>query len=401
MKNWLGTIMTVFTMAPACFAGDPLDDLIDQIREATLFQSADGKMSLDLDFYLTSDNWVVSQPPPGIMVTNQEYLASPRLSLLGTLNLNECISIFALGNVDRGFDPTDEAFQIRPDEYFLRVNPFDGVAKFTFGKEATSYGQWVNRHYSWDNPMVNAPLAYEWITTVKANTGKLARKTVAEDRATWVPMIWGPSYTSGGLLNGTIDLFDWAFEIKNAALSSNPDQWDLWEHQLYGDALTYSGRVGWRPATEWNLGASASIGSYVEPGAFEGWQDLHQTVAGADISWAHGALEVWSEVNWSQFEVLQGANSLAGDVSLVSYFIESKWKLAPSWWLAGRWNQQLYGDKPNSTEQWDNNVWRIDACLGWRLDRSLTVKAQYSYADEAGPIAQGQHVFDLQLVLEF
>lgn len=382
-------------------AGDPLDDLFDEIRAATQFESTDGKVSLDFDFFITQDNWVVSQPPPGIIVTNQEYLASPRLSMLGTLNMGEKLSLFAMGDVDRGFDPTDQSIQIRPDVYFLRIDPFEGVAQARIGAMQTGYGQWANRHLSWQNPLVNAPLTYEWISAVRGDNGRVAKKTVADVRATWLPMIWGPSYTSGGQINGTIDLFDYAFEIKNDALSSNPDEWALWEHEFYGNALTYSGRLGWRPQTEWTIGASASSGSYITPNAFDGWENYKQTNFGADLAWAHGPLELWSEVNWSSYDVLAGTNSKAGTVSVVSYFIESKWKFETAWWLAGRWNQQLYGDKPNSTDQWDNDVWRIDGCLGWHLDRSLTLKAQYSYTDEMGDLKQGEHVFDLQIVLGF
>ena len=410
----ISAFLVSFALTQLCLAGDVLDQITDEIRQGTFFQSDDGKTSLDFDFYTTVDNWVVSQPPPGIMQTGENYLNSPRLSMLGTFNVNEWMSIFALGNVDRGFDPTDESIQIRPDIYFVKLNPFDGIAKGLFGKTQTTYGQWANRHFSWNNPLVNAPLTYEWLTTALgsgSNAGKLGSKKLAANRNTWVPVIWGPSYTTGGQFTGTIDVFDYGFEIKNTALSSAPDEWDLWNHGFYGDALTYSGRVGWRPRTDWNLGISGSTGSYLTPNSVADWQSYKQNVAGADISWAHGPLEVWSEVNWSSFDVRRGINSQAGTVGLVSYFVESKWKFAPSWWLAGRWNQQLYGDKPNSNEQWDNNVWRIDACLGWRLDRSLTVKTQVSYTDEQGPNPtsggvslpnkQGEYLFDLQLVFSF
>jgi hypothetical protein len=110
---------------------------------------------------------------------------------------------------------------------------------------------------------------------------------------------------------------------------------------------------------------------------------------------------VWSEVTWTSFEI----PGPVGTVSLVSYFLESKWKFAPGWWLSGRWNQQLYDDirDPATGRQvsWDNDVWRIEACVGWHIDRSVTVKAQYSYADQAGPIDQGQNLFDLQLIFGF
>ena len=130
------------------------------------------------------------------------------------------------------------------------------------------------------------------------------------------------------------------------------------------------------------------------------WYDYSQTMAGADVAWAHGHLEVWSEVNWSSWEV----PGQVGTVALVSYFVESKWKFSPGWWLASRWNQQLYDDITDSAGNqvaWDNDVWRIEACVGWQVDRTVTLKAQYSFADQSGPVDQGQDLFDLQLVIGF
>ncbi|NBX36752.1 MAG: hypothetical protein EBR10_05960 [Planctomycetes bacterium] len=392
--------------AAAC-AGDPLDDVVDQIRDMTSFQSEKGDVSLDFDFYATVDNWVISQPPPGIMVTGQNYLNSPRLSMLGTLQVQEWLSIFALGDVDRGFDPTDGSIQIRPDVYYAKISPFGGILQGKFGAIPTSYGQWVNRHFSWQNPLVNAPLAYEWFMGIRGDTARITPKTAPANRSTWLPIIWGPSYTSGGQFNGTLDRIDWAFEFKNDALSSAVPYWQLWENPLDGSALTYTGRLGWRPTTEWNIGASGSTGSYVVPNSFQGWQNYLQNNVGVDVSWAHGDLELWGEAHWSNFNVRSGPLSPAGTVGVVSYFMETRWRFDAQWWLAGRWNQQVYGDAPGSSESWDNDVWRIDACVGWRLDRTLTVKTQFSYTDESGPPPtgqpnkQGQYVFDLQLVFAF
>jgi hypothetical protein len=402
--------------APASAQGDPLDDLADAVREATIFETPDRTFSFDLDMYLTMDNFVMSQPPPPIIDAGGNYLANPRLSLLGQVDLYDWITMFALGRVDRGFDPTDESLQARPDEYYAQFDPFDGPFRFTAGKFGTSYGQWARRYFEWDNPMTTAPLAYEWITTVGDGTnaltvapsvaGFLNRKNLVGDRSKWVPAIWGPSYTTGFRFDGSAAIFDYAFEIKNNALSSRPGEWDLWDHGFYGQGLTYQGRFGVRPVTDWSLGVSGSSGAYLIPSAAgvpagTQWYDYKQNAAGFDVSWAHGPLEAWSEVQWTSFDV-PGA---VGTVALVSYFIEGRWKFSPGWWLSGRWNQQLYDDiRDPATGQdvaWDNDVWRLEACVGWKVDRSLTVKAQYSFADQSGPIDQGQSLFDLQLVLGF
>ena len=396
--------------------GDRLDDLADHVREATFFQSEGGDVSFDTDLYLTSDTLITSAPAPGIYKAGSDVLASPRISLLGQLNVTDKVTLFALGRADRGFDATDGVAKARPDEYYLRLDPLDGPVRFTVGKFGAAYGQWARRYLEWDNPMVTAPLAYEWITTagdgLTAPTvappvaGFLARKGREADRTRWAPIVWGPAYCSGFRLDGTLSRFDYAFEIKNNALSSRPSEWDLWDHGLYGDGLTYQGRLGFRPITDWTIGVGGSSGAYLLPdsqGVPVGtrWYDYSQNAVGLDVSWAHGPFEVWSEAHWSSFEV----PGPVGTVALVTYFVEGKWKFSPGWWVSGRWNQQLYDDivdpATGSETPWDNDVWRAEACIGWHVNRSVTVKAGYSYADQDGPIAQGQNLFDLQLIFGF
>ena len=115
------------------------------------------------------------------------------------------------------------------DEYFLRYTPFeDSRLNFQFGKFATVVGTWVLRHNSWNNPFINAPLPYENVLVITDHVAPaspaafLARRNKFDDKRTWVPVIWGPSYASGGSIFGRIDKYEYAFEVKNVALSSRP-----------------------------------------------------------------------------------------------------------------------------------------------------------------------------------
>jgi hypothetical protein len=401
-------------LVPAASASDPLDDVADAVRDFTLFETPDGQVSLDFDLYLTMDNLFMSQPPPGIIVNPDTYLPSPRLSILGQLDVSDWMTLFALGRVDRGFDPTDGDAEVRPDEYYLQLDPAEGHLRFTAGKFGTSYGQWARRYFEWDNPMTNAPLAYEWVTTVgdgndaptvaPSRAAFLNRKNQVIPRNKWLTAIWGPSYTTGFRFDGTSAIFDYAFEVKNNALSSRPTEWDLWNHGFYGNALTYTGRFGVRPVTDWNVGVSGSSGAYLVPNApgipAGSWTDYSQQAAGIDVSWAHGPVETWAEAHWVSFEV----PGPVGAVGLWTWFVESKWKFMPGWWTAGRFNQQLYDDIADGfggTTPWGNDVWRVDWCVGWHVDRTATIKFQYSYTDESGPVGQGRNLFDVQLVFAF
>jgi len=417
---------------------DPMDDFQDTAREATAFQSKDGGVNLDFDFYFSMDNWGMSQPPPPIIQNSDNYLASPRLSVLAQNDFYDIGKIVVLGRLDRGFDPTDGSAQVRPDEFFFVGDPLDGAFRVTAGKMGTGMGQWSRRYVEWENPMVNAPLAYEWLTTATSNGAGaysssvtaipivnpfgviigykyiysnqggagafLNRRNVVSNRSTWLPIIWGPAYTSGARVDGTVEQFDYVFEIKNHAPSSSPADWNPWNH-FYATGLNYAGRLGWRPTMEWNLGVSASTGPYLNPDA-EGmtggnsWYNYNQNVIGMDASWAQGPLQLWGEGWWSSFDIPGGV----GTVSLWSYFLESKWKFATGWWLSTRWNQQIYGEIANPSggyTPWGNDVWRVDACLGYSINRMVTLKMQYSYTGESGSLQQGQHLGDVQVVFAF
>ena len=210
---------------------------------------------------------------------------------------------------DRGFDPRSEIRQARFDEYLLRYTPFDEpVLNLQVGKFATVVGNWVQRHLSWDNPFINAPLPYENIAIVSdqlivpGTPAFLRRQQSPDNKPAWLPIIWGPDYASGASVFGSIAKFDYAFEIKNAALASHPELWDArdigWEYP------TFSGRLGLRPATEWNVGTSFSYGHYLSPeaedaAAFPSGKslgDFHQLMVGSDLSYAWHHLQLWAEL---------------------------------------------------------------------------------------------------------
>jgi len=400
--------------APTASSNDPFEDAVDRLKQFHSIESPDGGFRVSSDFWLTQDFMVFDQPPPAFVQTGQSQIYWPAVSGLMSIEAGDHLSFVALGQAYRGFDPKDASLNANLDEYFAVIKPLDTNALIIKGGTfATCYGQWVNRHFSFQNPLINAPLMYEGLTNVTdgANGATatptraqfLNRKNVVNQVASWVPVIWGPSYTSGGQIGGTWQKFDYALELKNAGLSSRPSEWQFWNKDFSNPTLT--GRIGFRPDAAWNLGLSGSGGSYTAANptttqALNAW-DTTQTVLGTDISWAHGSLEVWGEFAWSQFRIpnLEPADTY-------TYFLETKWKFAQQFWLAGRWNQQMYGNfgsvtPPGGTTNWGNNLWRIDACVGWKIDRFAQFKVQYSFAHEDGFEQQASNLFALQLVVEF
>ena len=406
---------------------DPMESFLERLRQFQSFGTEDGQISFNADLWLTLDYMVFSTPPPGFIQTSNGQIFAPTLSGLFTLDISKHLEFVFLGLVNRGFDPTETSVQSQPAEYYTQLTPFDTpVLNFKGGKFQTAFGQWTNRHFSTQNSLINAPMMYGQMTSVTDGnagagiapntTSMVARKNVAPPVTKWIPIVWGPSYASGFQLNGTVGTLqqlDWAFEMKNASLSSRPQEWDLWNRGF--NYPTFTGRAGYRPDAAWNIGVSGSSGSYISQAAYDRFSNTskagssigesRQNVVGTDISYAHGPLEFWSEFAWSQYEVPDAkAGKAVGNIGAYSYFIESKWKFMPQFWLSGRWNQQLYSNVTpagGSETPWYNNLWRADACLGFKINRFTQFKVQYSYTEEAGNVDPGQNLFAVELVIQF
>src|SRR5581483_12482791 len=90
-------------------------------------------------------------------------------------------------------------------------------------------------------------------------------RDIYADKRLRLPIIWGPSYATGASIFGGFGKFNYAVEVKNTALASQPYAWDLSEVSFTHP--TYSARLGWEPNAMWKIGISGSTGSYLLPEA--------------------------------------------------------------------------------------------------------------------------------------
>ena len=406
-------------MALVAFSRALNADFLDEANEKLSLSLFHNQVRLQLSGTFDFETYFIEQPPPGLIFTNDNFLANPRLMLFLDAQIGSYISAFVQARLDRGFDPSDEGAQVRLDEYAIRISPLRDIPlTVQFGKFGTVVGNWVPRHYSWDNPFINAPLPYENVTGVWDSEAPEDVDDLFywghvpyEDHTTFgngysdkylrLPVIWGPSYASGVSVSGAIGKFDYAAELKNASLSSRPESWDL--TQVGFDHPTFSGRVGVRPNEMWNIGFSGSIGPYFRPEAAatlpvgKGIGDYCQILLGQDVSFAWHRFQLWAEVFQSRFEVPN-----VGDADVLSYYIEAKYKIISQLFAAVRWNQQLFDTVPDEDEQirWGNDVFRVDGVLGYRFNNYVQLKLQYSFTHEDAEQI-GEHLFATQFTIRF
>jgi hypothetical protein len=400
-------IVAGFCFVALTTTGFAAEDFLDRVEDALTITAFNENVRAQLSGLADLEFFRVDQPPPGLIDTRHHFLFNPRLSLFLDAQLGPHVYFFAQSRVDRDFDPSDKAVQVRLDEYALRVSPWnDGRLDLQVGKFATVVGNFVKRHLSWENPFVTAPLPYENLTAVSdivapASFQRFVYGAIPAEYGN-IPLIWGPNYTTGASVAGRIGKFEYAGEIKNSALGSRPKSWDA--TQIGFDHPVFNARVGLQPNESWNVGFSASNGPYFRPEAASTLPpgrsigDYRELLLGQDISFARHHLQLWAEFYEARFEVPR-----VGNVDTFAYYLEGKYKFTPEFFAALRWNQQLFAtvSHDGDTVRWGRNIWRIDSAIGYRFTPHTQLKLQYSLQDETSQSQRFSHILAAQFTVRF
>ncbi len=380
--------------------GGAVEELFDRVDESLTLSAFDDRWRARLSGLLDLEGYFFQQPTPGLLNTAGDRLFAPRLTLFLDTQFGPHLYAFAQSRLDRGFDPGDGPARARLDEYAIRFTPGDdGRFRLQAGKFAAVTGNWNARHLSWDNPFINAPLPYENVTTIFDREAPARAADFVhglnEPKYEYNPVAWGPAYGTGLSASGQLGRFDYAAEMKNTSLSARPESWDATE--IGFGHPTFSGRMGFRPGPEWNLGISGSAGPYLRPEAAtmlpagRGVGDYREWVVAQDLRFEWHRLQLWAEVYEARFEVPR-----VGEADTLAYYIEAKYKFTPRFFGALRWNQQLFGTVPNGVGgrvAWDRDLWRVDLAAGYRFTAHTQLKLQYGFQQETvGPHRSGSSV---------
>lgn len=396
------------------------DDFFDRLEDRLSASFLGDDLRARLSGTVETEGYRFTTPAPGLLNAGGRDLFAPRLAVFLDSQIGRHAYVFAQARVDHGFDPAgDETLRLRLDEYALRYTPWlNGRLHLQVGKFATVVGNWVPRHGAWGNPFITAPLPYENLTgvwdseAVKTSAALLQWAHLrpglpafitAREKYLRLPIIWGPSYTVGAAAFGTTGKFSYAAEIKNASLSSRPEEWSdgttaRWRHPTFG------GRLGWHPNAMWAVGLSASTGSYLRPFAQPtlvrgaSLESYRETVVAGDVGFAWHHWQAWAEVFTARFAI-----PTVGHADTTAYYAEVKYKFTPQFFGAVRWNQQLFARIPDRAgpTAWGRAAWRIDLAPGYRFTPHTQFKLQYSLTREAGAPRAHATTLAAQFTLRF
>jgi len=307
----------------------------------------------------------------------------------------------------------------RPRAYalYLRVRPWIG-RRFDVqaGRIPPTFGAFPRRSYESENPLIGYPLAYQYLTSLRADAipasadellqmrgrGWLATYTgsvVGPRDAPGVPLVTAFRWDTGVQAHVASDVVNVTASITTGTLSNPRFSDDNAGRQV-------AGRVSAHPVAGLVIGVSAAHGPFVtSDAASAGAQGNHtfdQTAWGGDVEYSRGYYLVRVETVFSQWTLpALKAPLIDGPLQALGTSVEGRYKLLPGFYVAARMDHLGFNRIAGSAglQSWDAPVTRFEAGGGYSLQRNLLLKlaAQFDARDggrtRKAQLVAGQLVF--------
>ncbi|MDE3156302.1 MAG: hypothetical protein KGN76_14465 [Acidobacteriota bacterium] len=288
---------------------------------------------------------------------------------------------------------------LRPYALYVRVRPWTRHAfDIQAGRIPPVFGAFSRRPYDADNPLVGTPLAYQYLTSLRAD----ALPASADDLLRMRGRGWYASYPIGSSDGGhglpLVTAFRWDTGIEVSvgdrmqpvSLSVAVTNGTL-SNPLVGDdnaGKQLSGRVEWRPVPGLIVGASGARGPFVARAASNALpagvprDGLTQTAFGVDAEYSSGYWLVRGEAIVSRWRVPPvSAPFITSPLQAVSAFVEGRYTILPGVYLAGRVDHLGFSTITGSAgpETWDAPVTRFEVGGGYSLQRNVLLKLAFQH----------------------
>jgi hypothetical protein len=314
---------------------------------------------------------------------------APRLRVFADVFLGDHVYSLVEVRGDRGPAPANRRPQVGLEQAFVRIVSDGARAGVQAGRFASPFGAYPLRHLTVVDPFLRPPLPYDYRTTMNSS---LAPADVADllrwknwpelFRAPGVPPVWDVPYQWGAMLFGRLGPADLRVAAMNSAPSSDPEVWGFDGDRLRHPSWVVGTRV--KASASLELGASYSRGPWMEeitrgvvlppPGApadapVPSHWDFEQEIVSADFAYARGPAMVRGEAMLDFWQV----PNVSGRPSERLFTLEVQTDVGPGLSVAGRVGYIDF--RPVSLAaggrtDWDDDVLRTEASLGYRLVRN-------------------------------
>jgi hypothetical protein len=302
---------------------------------------------------------------------------------------------------------------------YLRIRPWT-KRRFDLqvGRVPPTFGAFPRRSYEADNPLIGYPLAYQYLTSLRADAvpanadellsmrgrGWLANYSVGDlSAAPGVPLATAFRWDTGVQAHAANDFVELTAAITSGTLS-NP----LFRDDNAGRQIAT--RVALHPLAGLIVGASAAHGPFLTRQAAQAAvgseQDgaFAQTAWGGDLEYSRGYYLLRAETVYSQWTMPSlGSPAVSQPLRAVATSVEGRYKIRPGFYVAARGDHlgfnEIAGSAGSST--WDAPMSRIEVGGGYSIQRNLLMKISAQDNRRDGGRTRRSRLVEGQLVFWF
>lgn len=325
-----------------------------------------------------------------------------RMGVTADVRITDRVSFLTEMRSENGDSP-------RPYAMFVRVRPFkERPIDIQAGRIPPTFGAFSRRTYGDGNPLIGYPLAYQYLTSLRADAIPADADELLRMRARG----WRATYRVGALTPAPgmplITAFRWdtgvqarigperlmaSVALTNGTLS-DPRTKDT------NGGKQVAGRLQWRPTIGLVMGGSAASGQYLADAvlaatSLAGPGRSTQRAFGVDAEYSRAHWLVRGEAVQSRWDI----PTLAPSVNASSVFAEGTYKIRPGLFAAARIDTLRFSrlTTPTQTRTWDAPITRVETGVGYYVQRNLLAKGTYQYNRRDGGLIRRRSLVAVQL----
>jgi hypothetical protein len=338
-----------------------------------------------------------------------------RFDLASAVKLNDRLSV--LGEVR-----TENVGPLRVYALYVRVRPWRTRAiDIQAGRVPPTFGAFTRRTYASDNLLIGYPLAYQYLTSLRADALPLnANELIAMRGRGWLssfsignpvpdnglPIASGFRWDTGVQVHAAAETVDATVSVTSGTLS-NP----LFRDDNSGRQIAARASVHPRETLQGLvIGVSAARGPFVSATAARGAVgdghdgEFTQTAWGADIEYSRDYYLVRAETVFSEWRVpAVGAPIIDVPLRALATYVEGRYKILPGLYAAARLDHLGFNDVTGTRgpQTWDAPVTRVEVGGGYSILRNLLLKFSGQHNSRDGGRVTSLNLVSAQMVYWF
>jgi hypothetical protein len=309
-----------------------------------------------------------------------------RIGLTAQVRANRRISVLAEVRAEN-------LNHVSPFALYVRVRPFPS-RRFDIqaGRIPPTFGRFSRQAYSRDNPLIGYPLAYQYLTSLRADAlpadadelfrmrgrGWLSSFTVGSGTAApGVPLVTAFRWDTGIQVTTGWKAVEITGAVTNGTLS-NPRVSDD------NSGKQVATRVVIKPFSGLQVGSSFARGAFVSRTALEALgsidgDDFVQLAHGLDVEYSRGHWLTRAEAVASEWRVPLMAAGRVEPLRAVAFGVEGRYAFQPGMYAAARADHLAFNRIDGSTQRlaWDAPVTRVEVGAGYYVQRNVIARVSF------------------------